>query len=119
MGRHRQHAVVGGGQVMLLPQRLEGSVDACMLGVFLLSDALDWMIADTITTTTNIFIENEPNFVATCFLPFHIYVYIVLLLRLAMSLKTSKIFPFWNCLWGGSVLFFLTKTSLYAVILHE
>lgn len=59
MGRHRQHAVVGGGQVMQLPQRLEGSVDACMLGVFLLSDALDWMIADTITTTTNIFIENE------------------------------------------------------------
>lgn len=59
------------------------------------------------------------NFVATCFLPFHIYVNIVLLLRLGMNLKTSKIFPFWNCLWGGSVLFFLTKTSLYAVILHE
>lgn len=90
MGRHRQHAVVGGGQVMLLPQRLEGSVDACMLGVFLLSDALDWMIADT--TTTNIFIENERILLPTCFLPFHIYVNIVLLLRLGMSLKTSKKF---------------------------
>lgn len=119
MGRHRQHAVVGGGQVMLLPQRLEGSVDACMLGVFLLSDALDWMIADTITTTTNIFIENERILLLHASCLFHIYVNIVLLLRLGMSLKTSKIFPFWNCLWGGSVLFFLTKTSLYAVILHE
>lgn len=92
MGRHRQHAVVGGGQVMQFPQLLEGSVDACMLGVFLLSDALDWMIADTITTTTNIFIENERILLLHASCLFHIYVNIVLLLRLGMSLKTSKKF---------------------------